>query len=52
MAFAEQLVVRFSTVNRWENEKAVPNRLATKAIKTLGEEWNVSYGLIEMLEKN
>lgn len=26
--FAEQLTVTFTTVNRWENGRAVPNKLA------------------------
>lgn len=50
MAFAEQLGVSFSTVNRWENEKAVPNRLAIKAIKALAEECGVDENLIKFLE--
>lgn len=41
-AFAEQLCVSFSTVNRWENGKAAPNRLAMKAIKELAQENNLS----------
>lgn len=52
MAFAEQLGVSFSTVNRWENEKSVPNRLATKAIKKLAEEQIVNDDLIKMLEND
>lgn len=48
-AFAEQLGVSFSTVNRWENDKAVPNRLAVKAIRFLAEENNISNELIDKL---
>ena len=51
-AFAEQLSVSFSTVNRWENDKAVPNRLAIKAIKSLAEEQNANDNLINLLENN
>ena len=31
--FADALGVSFSTVNRWENEKAIPNYQALKKIK-------------------
>ena len=48
-AFAEQLSVSFSTVNRWENDKAIPNRLAMKAIRSLAEENNISNELIDKL---
>ena len=30
--FAEQLNVTFATVNRWENGRAVPNKLAQSKI--------------------
>lgn len=50
-AFAEQLSVSFSTVNRWENDKAVPNRLAMKTIKLLAQENNISDELIKKLNE-
>ena len=39
--FAEQLNVRFATVNRWENGHAVPNKLAQDRIYELCKERNV-----------
>ena len=39
--FAEQLNVRFATVNRWENGHAVPNKLAQDRIYDLCKERNV-----------
>ena len=33
--FAHQLGVTLSTVNRWENQKTVPSRLAVKQIRML-----------------
>ena len=41
MEFAEQLNVRFATVNRWENGHAVPNKLAQDRICELCKERNV-----------
>ena len=39
--FAEQLNVTFQTVNRWENGRAVPNKLAQSKIFDLCKERNV-----------
>lgn len=39
--FAEQLNVTFATVNRWENGRAVPNKLAQDKIYDLCKEHNV-----------
>ena len=33
--FAHELGVTFATVNRWENNKAVPSRLALKVLDQL-----------------
>lgn len=35
--FAHELGVTFATVNRWENHKAVPSRLAVKVLDQLKE---------------
>jgi len=51
VAFAEKLHVSFSTVNRWENGRVIPNRLATVAIIALAEEQNVNKDLIESLKQ-
>ena len=39
--FAEQLNVTFATVNRWENGRALPNRLAQDKIYDLCKEYDV-----------
>lgn len=39
--FAEQLNVTFATVNRWENGRALPNKLAQDKIYDLCKEYNV-----------
>lgn len=41
MEFAEQLNVTFATVNRWENGRALPNKLAQNKIYDLCKEYNV-----------
>lgn len=48
--FAEQLNVTFATVNRWENGRAFPNKLAQNKIYDLCKEYNVS-GADMVLEK-
>lgn len=50
-AFAEKLHVSFSTVNRWENGRVVPNRLATVAIVSLAEESKVNKEIIDKLKQ-
>lgn len=50
-AFAEKMHVHFSTVNRWENGHAQPNRLATIMMIDLCEKEAVSRELINALEK-
>jgi putative transcriptional regulator len=44
---AHSVHVSFSTVNRWENKKAVPNRMARALILDFCEKSNVSNELIE-----
>lgn len=50
-AFAKKLHVSFSTVNRWENDRVKPNRLAMVAIIALAEQNKVDYDLLELLKK-
>lgn len=49
--FAAMLHLSFSTINRWENGRAKPNRLATVTILSLAEERQVPNELIEKLSK-
>ena len=41
--FADARGVSFSTVNRWENEKAIPNYQALKKIKDFCEKNDISF---------
>ena len=41
--FSEAIGVSFSTVNRWENEKSIPNYHALKKIKEFCEKNNISF---------
>lgn len=41
--FAEAIGVSFSTVNRWENEKSIPNYQALKIIKEFCKKHNISF---------
>ncbi len=45
--FAEAVHVSFSTVNRWENNKVVPNRMARALILDICEKKDVRNALIE-----
>lgn len=36
--FAHRLGVTFSTINRWENDRCIPSRLARKALMNLAAE--------------
>ena len=47
--FAEAIHVSFSTVNRWENNKVIPNRMARALILDLCEKRNVKTALIEKM---
>lgn len=50
--FAEAVHVSFSTVNRWENNKVVPNRMARALIIDFCEKNGVSELLIKALKEN
>ena len=39
--FAELLNITFATVNRWENGRAVPNKLAQSKMYELCKEYNI-----------
>ena len=41
--FADELSVAFSTVNRWENGKGIPNNTAIKKLKDFCGKRNISY---------
>lgn len=43
--FADAIGVSFSTVNRWENEKAIPNYQALKKIKDFCEKNDIEFYL-------
>ncbi len=46
-AFASELKVAISTINRWENGKSKPNLNAMKEIKSFCERYNLPYSDIE-----
>ena len=41
--FANELSVAFSTVNRWENGKGIPNNTAMKKLRDFCEKRKISY---------
>jgi len=43
--FADALGVSFSTVNRWENNKAIPNYQALKKIKEFCDKNNLPFDI-------
>jgi putative transcriptional regulator len=43
--FAEELGVSFSTVNRWENNKAIPNYQAQKKIKEFCDKKGIPFDI-------
>lgn len=43
--FAEKIDVSFSTVNRWENNRAVPNYQALKKIKQFCEQNGIAFDI-------
>ncbi len=47
--FAKELGVSFSTVNRWENGKAIPNYIALKKIKEFCKENNLKFSIEDQL---
>lgn len=50
--FADAIHVCFSTVNRWENNKVVPNRMARALIIDFCEKNGVNELLIKALKDN
>ena len=48
---ARELHVGFTTVNRWENSRTKPNRIARHALVELCKDKNVDQVLIEALGK-
>jgi len=48
--FAHAVHVSFSTVNRWENDRVKPNRLAKVTIIEYCKKQNVSKSLIDSLQ--
>jgi DNA-binding transcriptional regulator YiaG len=48
-AFAKEVNVSFSTVNRWESGKTKPNLIAMKSIKEFCNTNNVEYDKLEEL---
>ena len=48
-AFAKEVNVSFSTVNRWESGKTKPNLIAMKNIKAFCDQNNVEYSELEEL---
>jgi len=46
-AFAKEVSVSFSTVNRWESGRTIPNLAAMKNIKAFCESNNLEYGILE-----
>lgn len=47
MALADMLGVSFSSVNRWENGKYEPTKLAKKKIERLCEKNNIALGEVK-----
>ena len=45
--FAGEMGVAFSTVNRWENGKTIPNMTAMKQLKDYCEQKNISFDELE-----
>lgn len=46
-AFARELNVSFSSVNRWEGGRAKPNMVAMKSIKAFCESHNIDFSNLE-----
>ena len=49
-SFADAIHVAFSTVNRWENNKSTPNRMARALIVDYCEKNGIDKSLIVMIE--
>lgn len=50
--FADAIGVSFSTVNRWENGRAIPNYKALKRIKEYCNQHNIDFELDKILKEN
>lgn len=50
--FANAIGVSFSTVNRWENGRAVPNYKALKRIEEYCDRHNIHFELDEILKED
>ena len=50
--FAQAVHVSFSTVNRWENNRVIPNRMARALILDLCKKNNIKKELVERLSLN
>lgn len=50
--FADAIGVSFSTVNRWENGRAIPNYKALKRIKEYCNQNNIDFELDKILKEN
>jgi len=48
---ARELNVSYATLNRWENNKTKPSRLAMKQLKEFCAQNNISNDIIEQLEE-
>lgn len=46
-SFADQLGVSFSTVNRWEQGRHIPNKITIKAIEALCKEHSIQFSYSE-----
>ena len=49
--FARELNVSYATLNRWENKKAKPSRLAMEKLILFCSEKGIAKNIIESLEK-
>ena len=50
--FADSIGVSFSTVNRWENGRAIPNYKALKRIKEYCNQHTIDFELDKILKEN
>lgn len=50
MAFAKELGVSFTSVNRWENEVQKPSALAIKILKVYCQERNLAFEFDEDMQ--
>ena len=50
--FADAIGVSFSTVNRWENGRAIPNYKTLKRIKDYCDQHDIDFELDEILKED